>query len=389
MQNIHISPLGKVLFVGAAFPPSDGGSVVVMRELLRHFDSQSYNIVTLRSLGVSNDKLLEARTLRIGALRLRPYRISLWLRFLQMPFVLRKVSNYARDCGSRAIVCIYPTIDFLFLGCMMAKKTGLPLIVYMHDTMLEALQRTSFSWVARRLHNVLRRRVAKILVMSEGMQMFYRRRYGIDSTVVPHIYSEPILPFISTQVSHQLFFGGAIYGINDKALRRVLMVAKSLNIKMTVTGKSKEVVARQLRESHDSDSIDIKFYPSRSEYLSALSVSGVMVLALNRPDETDFGEGEISTIFPTKTPEYLASGAPILVHCPKHYFLAEFFSRYKCGIVVEDINSGSLEVAMKKLLSNDCDVMDMRRRAKEVANYFSPKNVCDIFTKSVSKVLEG
>ena len=389
MQNPPVSPLGNVLFVGAAFPPSVGGSVVVMRELLKHFDSDSYNIVTLRSFGASDDKSLESRTLRVGACRIRPYRLALWLRFLQMPFVLRRACRFARDCGSRVIVCIYPTIDFLFLGCMMAKKSGLPLIVYMHDTLCEAHRSTSFSWVAQRLHNVLRRRVAKTLVMSEGMQSLYLRKYGITSTVLPHVYSEPILPFVPTPAPHQLFWGGAIYGINDKALRRVLMAAKSLNLKMTVTGKSKEAVARQLRESFDSDIIDIKFYPTRAEYLTALSVSGVMVLALNRPDETEFGEGEISTIFPTKTPEYLASGAPILVHCPKHYYLAEFFNRYKCGIVEENINSGSLKVAMKKLLSNDCDVMDMRRRAKEAANYFSPSKVCDIFSKSVSKVLEG
>lgn len=389
MKNPPVSPLGKVLFVGAAFPPSVGGSVVVMRELLKHFDSYSYNIVTLRSLGVSNDRLLEARTLRVGALRIRPYRLSLWLRFLQMPFVLRKANSFAQACGARAIVCIYPTIDFLFLGCMMAKKTGLPLIVYMHDTLCEAHRRTSFSLVAQWLHKVLRQRVAKTLVISEGMQVLYLRKYGIDSTVVPHVYSEPVLPFVPTHVPHQLFWGGAVYGINDKALRRVFDAAKSLKMKMMMTGRSKELLARQLQESFDSEHIDIKFYPTRSEYLTALTVSGVLVLALNRPEETEFGEGEMSTIFPTKTPEYLASGAPILVHCPKHYFLAQFFLKYKCGVVEESLNPISLKAAITKLLSNDRNVMDMRRQAKEAAKYFSPNKVCDVFAGSVTKVLEG
>ena len=64
---------GKVLFVSAAFPPSVGGSVVVMRELLRHYDPDSYNIVSLRSIGNSGDPAFEKRVFRIGARKIRPY----------------------------------------------------------------------------------------------------------------------------------------------------------------------------------------------------------------------------------------------------------------------------------------------------------------------------
>lgn len=377
---------GKVLFVSAAFPPSVGGSVVVMRELLRHYDPDSYNIVSLRSIGNSGDPAFEKRVFRIGARKIRPYSLSLWIRFLQVPFVLSASCRYAKKIEARRIVCIYPTIDFLFLGYLMSKRLGLPLVVYLHDTVAEALVKTTFAIPARILQRAVFKRASRILVMSEGMRQLYLDKYGLETTVIPHIYSEKVPHRLDNllPVARRLFWGGAVYSINNRALNRVISAMQKLQIAFRFTTRNRHTLldALSLKES-EALGIETVYYDSRESYLAALPVNGVMVLALNTPEESDYGADELATIFPTKTPEYLASGAPILVHCPEHYFLARFFREHNCGLVVSDRDSEKIAMAIEKLLKSDAEVNDMRRNAMKMRDYFDAESICRRFSCAV------
>ena len=385
MSKPPVCPGEKILFIGAAFPPSVGGSVVVMKQLLKHYSPMSYNVVTLKSAGDSGDADFERHTLRIGTKKIRPYNLGLWVRFLQMPFCVAEVCRYAKKVGSTKIVCIFPTIDFLFLGNMVAKKTALPLIVYMHDTVAEALSKTTFAWPAVLLQKSVFRRAAKILVMSEGMRRLYEDKYGLNCVSIPHTYGEKIdVPSSLTgNIAHQLFWGGAVYGINEFALRRVLAASQKRNIPFLFTSRNKEILAKSLNVSIGDSALETTYYDSREAYLEALKTNGIMVLALDYPEESGFGAEEVATIFPTKTPEYLASGAPILVHCPSDYFLARFFKERNCGVVVSEKDSAAISRAIDFLLKGGDQVTRIRENALKAAEEFSARHICELFSKAL------
>lgn len=392
MQEAHryckppISTDGTVLLVGAAFPPSTGGSVTVMKELLQHFDPHSYNVVTLRHLKDSGDKEFEQRTMRLGLRRFRPYNLALWIRFLQTPFIVRAACSYARRVGARKIICIFPTIDFLFLGYLMAKKTGLPLILYLHDTISEALSKSTFAIPSKWIQRLAFKRAASIMVISDGMRDFYKMRYKLDTVSVPHTYQEkiPALNELLPIDTNRLFWGGAVYGINEIALRRVVATAKILNMTFRFTTRARDALLRNLSEPSDSKTIETVYYDAREEYLAALPLNGIMVLALNYPEEAGFGADEVATIFPTKTPEYLAAGTLIIVHCPEDYFLARFFKEHSCGLVISDRDPTIMAGKIKALMGNLDSVNQMRGNALKAAHRFLPHRICDIFSRAVT-----
>jgi glycosyltransferase involved in cell wall biosynthesis len=134
------------------------------------------------------------------------------------------------------------------------------------------------------------------------------------------------------------------------------------------------------------------FYRQRADYLKAMQQQGVLILALNWPDETPQHEDELATIFPTKTPEYLATGRPIVVHCPEHYFLARFFRENRCGLVVTERSIEALVQAIRHLLEDPVAVSELRQSALTAARIFSADQIARRFqtvVRSVAQSQEG
>ena len=67
---------------------------------------------------------------------------------------------------------------------------------------------------------------------------------------------------------------------------------------------------------------------------------------------------EYRTMFPTKTLEYLVSQRPILAHLPGDSFLANFYRKYDCALIVDE---PTLE-ALSKGISRLCSDADLRLR---------------------------
>ena len=84
--------------------------------------------------------------------------------------------------------------------------------------------------------------------------------------------------------------------------------------------------------------------PPRARYRHyyAIASKAVLLLALDAPHESNVHRDELATIFPTKTPEYLASGRPVFAHCPSDYFLARFLNEHGCGAVVSEDDDNAI-----------------------------------------------
>lgn len=75
----------------------------------------------------------------------------------------------------------------------------------------------------------------------------------------------------------------------------------------------------------------------------------------------------IRTSNPGKMGEYLASGRPILVHAPPDSFVAGYFRRHGCGVVVDELDPHALARELERLLSDTRLRSSVARAARERA----------------------
>lgn len=378
-----VSDKGHVIVV-TAYPPQPGGTCVLMQNLLRCFDPASFSVVTgdiKGPISLSNQNVEIHHVLSSIDFSTRLHR-KWW--DIQLPWAVSKLVRLIKRKRPCALVGVYPDYHFLYIACEAARKTKTPLVAYLHDTMVEALCDSPLLSKATLLQERTFKEASRILVMSQGMADLYARKYSLDCMPLEHSYPEAIptgLP--ETAPLRQAFWGGAIYAINTRAVGRV---AKALEEIETPLLLATNTTAANLEQDGISGShIKIDFYSSRTDYLAALQKQGILVLALDYPDESPVHEDELSTIFPTKTPEYLASGRPILVHCPEHYFLARFIREKQCGLVVSERSVPALVEACKTLLDSPETVQQMTRNALEAAQLFSAERVSSIFNAEVTR----
>ena len=379
----------KVLFVGTAFPPAKAGSVVVMVELLKQLPVDSYKIIGIASDGKSSDHVLESRMLRIGSRMESIRKIWLILRLINVFLLFPKAKRFARGFNPDIVISPYPSLDFLLLGALLARGLRIPFLPYLHDTVVEAVGQSANSCFFRMVQKYVFKVASRILVMSEGMADFYKVKYGIDAIPIEHIYNEPIMNIPPTKSERQMdaFWAGAIYGINDQAIKRVFNAARDAGINFTFTSRMRQSDLKRM--GINGNLVQIVNLPTRADYLNCLKRRGLAVLALNGTDESTTGADELATIFPTKTPEYLAAGLPILVHCPTNYFLARFFKKHNCGIVVSSRDEKDIQLAIRKLLSNTPEVVAIQENALKAARIFAAKTVMPKFMSAIERSLKN
>lgn len=379
-----VSRRGNVLFVGSVFSSAPYGSHVVMRELLRNFDKNSFWIVSTSYANWISDYEFEGRTLRLnicgGMLSKMPYS-----GLIRAVFKVWSVVKWARARCVASVVAVYPSLDFLPLAIIVAHRLKVPCFLYMHDTMCEALIKSKMIFFIERLQSWAFSSARRVMVMSEGMAELYRKKYNLDCVSAPHPYCEQITESESTHASRSLFWGGGIYGINDKSLIRVITAATSMNVVVRISACSEAVRNRIVKWRESGLLVEPVYYAKRKDYLAALRNEGALVLALNRPEESGFGKDELATIFSTKVPEYLASGRPVVVFCPDDYYLSRFFVTHECGIVVNSIDQDAIMFGIREALSEGDRISKMCRNALNQARSFESSKVAENF----SRVIDG
>lgn len=377
---------GHVLII-TVYPPSPGGTSVIMRNLLSHFDLASFSIATISN--THKKKLEVAREVnRHNVMSTITFsgRINHYWRDLQTPWATRQVERLIRHLNPCVVVGVFPYYHMLKVARDAARATQTPWIAYLHDTLAEMMSTSKLAAKAQQLQEQVFAEVSSLLVMSQGMADLYRERYRLVCKPLEHSYPEPIpdaLPNVNPLP--QAFWSGGIYEINGNALSRVSAALRHNGTPLRIAGKTEASALR--RYGITGNHIHTAFYPRRQDYLDNLHKQGLLILALDSPDETRVHPDEMATIFPTKTPEYLATGRPILAHCPEHYFLARFFRERGCGLVVSERSEDALRDACHTLMADDSpDVHAMRQSALEAAQFFALDRVAGVFQREVNAV---
>jgi len=376
---------GHTLII-TVYPPSLGGTSVVMCNLLSHFNPNSFSIATINN--THRKKLAVEREVNrynvMGTITFSG-RLNAYWRDLQIPWSTLQVTRLIRQLKPCVVVGVFPYYHMLKIARDAAKATQTPWIAYLHDTLAEMMSTGKIAARAEQLQAQVFAEASSLLVISQGMADLYRENYDLVCKPLEHSYPEPIPTVLPNgQSTSQAFWGGGIYEINGNALGRVSAALRHNGTPLYITGKTKASVLQ--RYGIVGDHIRTTFYPRRQDYLDNLRKQGFLILSLDWPDESDVHPDELATIFPTKTPEYLATGRPILVHCPEHYFLARFFRERGCGLVVSERSEAALRAACQTLLTDSPEVCTMRKAALKAAQLFALDRVANLFRQEVEAV---
>lgn len=364
---------GHVLVITYGFYKASLGSAVVMRNLLHEYSPKSFTVLTTAvspELSASVPPELGVQTIRTGppfGMRGERYWRDIFYTFLE-----RRIEAIARRVKPVVIIAVYPMLHFFAASVRAAERCGIPLVAYLHDTLAEQYRGTRYESMAEEVQRSIFSSARSILVTGRGMSDLYRSRYAVESVPLEIGYREPIpdtLPPAPDGAPHA-FMGGSIYAVNDRCVLRMMGGAQRAGLGFRLASPADWENLQRLGIM-PQDGLEKVHYTIRSEYLEALRQQHVLTVGLNWPDESTVPEDELSTAFPTKAVEYLASGQPILVHCPENYFLARFFRDHECGIVVSVRDADAIAAAAKWLMTSSSEQERMRRNALRAARLFS------------------
>lgn len=379
-----VCPGGHALIISASFYGLSG-SAVLMRNLLSGFRSDSYSLVTYGVPDALPGVPDPAHVTRLtGAMPVFGRPIDRW-RDACHRFAIARIKQMVLRIKPNVIVAVYPHLHMLAAAAEVAASARVPWIAYFHDTLAEVYRETRYESWARALQTRAFQEASAVLVTGRGMAELFAARYGMECATLEIPYPEEFdAAAPERSILPRSLMAGMIYTVNHCATRRLAETLGAMGCPLVLaTGTSR---ARLNSWGIHEGVAERRLFAGRCEYLAALRRHRILAVALNWPDESTVSEDELATAFPTKAVEYLASGRPILVHCPEHYYLARFFLERRCGAVVSDRRSEALAAAVDSLLGAGSRVVALTSAAAEAATLFGARRIRSLFQSIVSAV---
>lgn len=363
-----------------------GGTKTVMDGLLRWIDRSQYVIAT-SCFNRKRPPVPYATCYGVIHTSGRTFRFEHFWRMAQIPIAARRIARIARRHAVAGLLAVYPDLYLTAATCKAHDATGIPMAVYLHDTILEAHMGKTTDRLARKTQNAVFQNSKILLTISGGLADFLLLHYAVRSTPIIHTYNDDVADTPRHSVSHppRVFYGGVVYGINDVSLARLIAALLDSGTCTRLNSPNSDWFTHQI--AADRTRLSAGWYPSRAHYLSELRNHDILVAALNWPDECDVPADELSTIFPTKLPDYLAAGRPILIHCPEQYFLAKFCLEHGCALLISDRSESALKHGINTLLRDATLRNSLASAALKTARLFEGRKVSTEFKSALSKLV--
>jgi glycosyltransferase involved in cell wall biosynthesis len=377
----------NILFVTTFYPPNNTGASVVMSNLIKELDQDTvYGVVTWANSYKDKNETINGKI--VHKLFNFQYFFSPRLWF----FVRRFIFNYEKIKMIKLIkkekitdvVGVYPDLDFLEIARSASEVCGVKFYAYLHDTLAEGLGHKIYKNMAKIVQQKIFDTSHKIFVMSEGMKDLYKEKYNVETIPLLHSFSEEVdeKEFNNNNIEKSIFWGGAIYAINKETVKRIHLACTDLDYTLTLSAANTYEKLTNL--GFENNNIKVLPFLSREDYITILGNQKALLLSIDWPDESAIHKDELGTIFPTKTIEYLISGRPILVHCPEEYFLAKFFKKHKCGIVLTDRDPQAIKEQIETVFSDEKKLQEMVKNAYKASKQFHISNVKSVFESGLS-----
>ncbi len=307
------------LLTSRYFPPRPGGASTTYTNLLRHLDQDRVYVLT-SSAGAS---VRDPSGLQCHVEAVRPL-VPAWVKgqdrlsSLDILPVARRGIRLVRRHGLARLLATVPDVPFLVASYFIHRATGVPLYLYLHDTILEAQRRLVDKNLARLFQRRILQSATKVFVLTPGLQEFYRRKYAIESILLPHCLDEALLVQqegdAGPDVSGEPFavFSGAVYWLNADALRlfaEAVHRVPGLHFQIASFTSPRAVEEYGIIGPH----VKVSFLKDHQDVIALQRKARFLYLPLTF-DRAN--ADEVDSAFPTKIIEYLVARTPILVHAP-------------------------------------------------------------------------
>jgi glycosyltransferase involved in cell wall biosynthesis len=253
---------------------------------------------------------------------------------------------------------------FLVAAYLAAEASHRTLYVFLFDLFAENGYSQPKRVLARHMEGEIVKYAKKVFVLNQRASDYYYDRYGVRPIVVPNPVTIPQrLPDTPAPRAEPLIvYTGAVYFAQQDSLNNLVQALK------LVPGSHLQIftgAARRQLERYGllTDQVSVHFAPERD--IPAIQArADVLFLPLAFKSNAPL---VIDTALPAKTPEYMISGIPILVHAPPTTYLVEYARQDGWGLVV-DVNDPDLLAEAVRALSTDTNLRRrLAARAYEVA----------------------
>ncbi len=225
----------RVLFCSWTELDVASGTPVIICELLRHFpEGRAEALVEENRDNKQRRKIEVAHPIhkyRFHA-RLWPFkrghRLRTRLARIGLPALVAQICRRIRKLRPDCIMAVYAQSHWIMATWMASRLTATPLFYYVHDTFLEQTSRRKNSRFARWLDRKALSS-ARVLVLHPYLANYYRRRYGIECTVLRQVIRHPAMPAHQPDLAAKelvIGFSGAIYDNNRRQLAELAQVVE-------------------------------------------------------------------------------------------------------------------------------------------------------------------
>lgn len=367
-ENLGTKCFKRTLYM-CAYPPSGiAGAAVILRNLFQDFPADHLWML-LAQANVRWAEQVDGQPLP-WCYETAPWpavegrliwRLRYPVRTALIPLITAKAVRMIKQHRIEAIFSVLYYGEFFVAAYLAHRLTGRPLHAYIMDDWLSNARRhgRTLGWLAERCMPHITRGATRLWAISPAMAEEWRQQYGVRANILWHSVDLEAFRRARAACPHANSNGrlvvvnlGSIYGVNHEPLHNLLSAIRELRGGKALT-----------------DNIRLRLYTAQpTEWLEQMGIMPEPWLEITQanPDQIPrvlananvvflplaFDERwstVVSTAFPTKLAEYLASGTPILVHAPAYATAATYVRQHECGLVVDTPDPHALATALQRL----------------------------------------
>lgn len=352
----------KTLIASAiCLPPSLIGPAMMMGNLLKHFPDGSYCILMGRLEHIWCLKDVKARLKCKYIFSRYPflgYSGSLFKRILK---ILRDIFALCeffwagiQTIWQEKIDSVFVVADhFVEIPMLLASRiTGKKIILWLPDIYYRPDKSDWTRTATRLIEPFILKAVDTVLVTSEATQEYYKERHKLQTKILPH--SVDISAYESAKWQKQepgtavkILYTGSVVKYNlDTILDMAMVVTRhpELNAEFIIISNN----LRELQELRTKYPGVVCRHAKREEIPLLQQLADILFLPLS------FNEHDaiLRTASPSKLPEYLAAGRPILVYAPPSSYYARYAREAGFALVVDESDTALLYKAVERIKSD-------------------------------------
>ena len=318
----------RLLVLSDEGPQTCSAGGIQLYRLLHHYSSSSLFVVSRSEPPRAQRLACEYRTLRTPWHRFEQSRLHRWKRSLRAfglvpPVFAGQVDRLLGGFSPELVLCVMQHACYYETAWRFARARRLPLVVVVHDVneQFEPVLPLAAHAVRRR-DGAFYRFASRRLCVSPEMERLCRERYGVPGDVLYPIRGGDLLPRPVAEAGALKrppgltlgFVGNLNYGYGDELLR-LCSSLRSSGTRLVIFSSPPGASCSALLEARDI--VDFRgFAPAEQAWAAVKSECDAVILPY--PNPAGRMEALYRFHFPSKLPEYLALGIPVIVTGPDY-----------------------------------------------------------------------